>query len=522
MGSLAMATLARQPAEAASPKSGGTMVFARAMDSIFLDPVYTDQNADIWISLNLYDTLIQPTLDGKGLEPGLAESYALSSDGQTVTLGIRPGTKFADGSPITLDDITWSLTRASDQKSGGDFAFLLASIKSIETKGDSTMLLHLAYPDPTILEALATFNAGIVPRKLIEAAPGATIEDKAKSFAQMPIGSGPFVMKSWTHNSEMVLVRNKYYWKKDANGVQLPYLDTIRFPIIPDDASRILKLKAGEIDATEFVPFARVAELKADPKLNMVLFPSEKVIYFNMNCRPTFNDGRKNPMADVKVRQALNLATDKDALIQVLTYGNGVPSRSYMPMSTPLAYGPSAPYPYDVAKAKALMKEAGYADGFEVSCLALAGNADDVTQITAVQQMWLEIGVKVKIEQLENATRLARFKSGDYEMRTSLWTNDINDPIEITSYFCYYPTVECNHSGFRDKDIEGWYDASNREVDEAKRAELYKKIQERYAQDAPLVYLLEVPYPIAMKKDVSGFVQIPLGNNIFIATAVNA
>jgi peptide/nickel transport system substrate-binding protein len=516
MGTLAMATLARQQADAAAaPKSGGTLIFARAADSIFLDPIYTDQNADIWISLYLYDTLIQPTLDGTGLQPGLAEKYALSPDGQ-------PDTKFADGSPITVDDLIWSLTRSSNQKDGGEFAFLQRSIKSIEARGEGVVLLHIAYPDPTILQALATFNAGIVPKKLIEAAPGTTIQDKSKAFAQMPIGSGPFVMKGWSHNNEMVLARNKYYWKKDANGVQLPYLETIRFPIIPDDAKRILKLKAGEVDATEFVPLARVQELKADPSLNMVLFPSAKVSYLNVNCRPSFKDGRKNPMADVRVRQALNYATDEDALIQVLTCGVGTPSRSFMPMSTPLAYGPSVPYPYDLAKAKALIKQAGYGSGLTVTSLALAGNADDVTQITAVQQMWSQIGVNVKIEQLESATRLARYKAGDYEMRTSLCINDINDPNEITSYFAYYPVVECNHSGFRDKDIEGWFEASNHEIDEAKRAELYQKIQERYVQDAPLIFLLEVPYPIAMKKDVSGFVQIPLGNNIFIATSVAA
>jgi peptide/nickel transport system substrate-binding protein len=464
---LAIAALA-SAASAATPTRGGTFSFARAADSIYLDPVHTDQNADIWISLNLYDTLIQPTTDGKGLEPGLASSYAVSEDGKTVTLKLRPGTKFADGSPIQASDVKWSLDRAKTKETGGEFQFLLESIAAVEIQGTDTILLHMAHPDPAILQALATFNAGIVPEKLLMAAAGADVNAKAQTFAQHPIGSGPFVLKSWTRNSDMVLERNPYYWKPGADGKPLPYLDQVHFLIIPDDATRILKLKAGEIDGTEFVPFSRVAELKADPKLNMVLFPSEKVIYVNLNNRPTFKDGSKNPMADVRVRQALNYATDKDAIIQVMAYGFGTPQESFMPMSTPLAYGKGAPYPFDADKAKALLTAAGYPNGFTVTCMALAGNVDDVAELSALQQMWSQVGVTLRVEQLESATRLARFKAFDYQMRTSLWTNDINDPNEITSYFAYYPTVQSNRSGFRDEAIEAAFLKSQEELDPAK------------------------------------------------------
>jgi peptide/nickel transport system substrate-binding protein len=503
---------------AAALTRGGTFTFARAMDSIYLDPVHTAQNADIWISLNLYDTLIQPTVDGKGLQAGLAESYALGDDGKSVVLKLRSGLKFADGSPLALSDVKWSLDRARNKETGGEFAFLLESIATVEIQAPDTVTLNLARPDPSILQALATFNAGIMSEKLLLAAPGANLEEKSKNFADKPIGSGPFVLTSWSRNNEMILSRNPHYWKPGTDGKPLPYLDKVRFVIIPDDATRILKLKAGEIDATEFVPFSRVAELKADARLDMVLFPSSKVIYFNLNNRPTFKDGSKNPMSDVRVRQALNYATDKAAMIQVLSYGFGTPSQSFMPMSTPLAYGKGQPYPYDVAKAKALLAEAGYPGGFEVTCMALAGNVDDVAQLSALQQMWGQVGVKLKIEQLESATRLAKFKAFDYQMRTSLWTNDINDPGQITSYFAYYPIVQSNRSGWRDEEVEKLFLQSQQEMDVAKRTALYQDLQQRFVASAPLVFLLEVPYPIAMAKKVHDFVQIPLGNNIFVNT----
>lgn len=508
--------------EARAAKRGGTLTFARAADSIYLDPVKTEQNADIWISLNIYETLIQPSADGKSLVPALAESWAMDPSGKTITLKLRPGLKFGDGSPITVSDVKWSLDRARSKEEGGDFAFMLQSIAEIATPAPDTVVITLGRPDPAILQALATFNAGIMSEKLMMAAPGADLAAKSKAFAEKPIGSGPFMLASWTRNTEMVLVRNPHYWRKGADGQALPYLDRIRFLIIPDDATRILKLKAGEIDATEFVPFSRVAELKADRKLSMMLFPSAKVIYLNMNVRPTFKDGSKNPMADVRVRQALNHATDKRAINQVMSYGAGTPSPTFMPTSTPLAYGDKEPYPYDIAKAKKLMADAGYASGFEVSCMALAGNVDDVAQLSAIQQMWSQIGVRLKIEQLESASRLARFRATDYQMRTSLWTNDINDPSQITSYFAYFPTIQSNRSGWQNKEVDALFEQSQSETDVAKRAALYKKLQEIYIAEAPIVFLLNVPYPVATSAKVKDFVQIPLGNNIFVETYIDA
>ncbi len=383
-----------QPAGAAAPTPtrGGTLVFARQVDSQFLDPVHTTQNADIWLSLNLYDTLVLASADGKGVEPGLATAYMTSEDGKTVTFTLRPGIKFADGSAIQPSDVKWSLDRARNKETGGDFAFLLSSIASVEAGGADTVAIHLSHPDPVLLQALATFNAGIMPEKLVMAAPGDTLLDKSKNFAEKPIGSGPFMLTSWKRNNEMLFARNPYYWKDAADGQKLPYLDGIRFVIIPDDATRILKLQAGEVDAAEFVPYARVAELKADPKLDMELFPAAQTNYFLMNIRPELKDGSKNPLADQRVRQALNYATDKDALIQVVSYGTGTPQRSFMPMSTPFSYGPEPLYPYDPAKAKKLLSDAGYASGFPITILTQSGNADDQAKVATLQQLWSAVG----------------------------------------------------------------------------------------------------------------------------------
>jgi peptide/nickel transport system substrate-binding protein len=498
---------------------GGKMVFARNADSLFLDPVLNERNVDIWILSNLFDTLLEPSPDGKTVVPGLATGYQISDDGLSFSLTLREGTKFSDGSPITADDVKWSLDRARDPKNG-TWNFLLESINSIEIKDAATVVLHLKHPDPSLAAALAIFNSSIMPMKLFEATPGATDSDKAKAFAEHPIGSGPFVLASWQRGTEMVLKRNPYYWQMGEDGKALPYLDELHFQIIPEDSTRILKLQAGEVDGAEFIPLARVSELRADPGINMELFPSTKVTYLTLNIRPTLKGGKANLLADERVRQALNYAIDKSALIKVVTFDVGTPMRSYMSSSTPLFHGDAPAYAFNLDKAKALLKEAGVAEGAEISAMALAGSADDAATLSTIQQMWGAVGVKLNIEQADNATMVSRYDAADFQIQTGYWTDDIGDPTEITSYFAYFPTTESQHSGYNDPTIQDLYVRSGKEVDKAKRAAMYGQIQDIYMKAAPIMFLYETPYAVGLRKSVQGYIQIPLGNNVFLRTHI--
>ncbi len=501
-------------AAAIAPVRGGKMIYGRYADSLFLDPVLTDANVDIWVMNNLYDTLLSPTDDGLGLQPGLATKWALSDAGKTITLTLRPDVKFANGTPMQASDVKWSLDRCRNPKNG-PWPDLVASIDSVEIASPTSVVLKLKHADPSLLAALATFNTGIMPQALFEAAPGDTDEAKSKVYSLKPIGTGPFLLADWKLGVSMRLVRNPHYWKKGTDGKPLPYLDELEFQIIPDDNTRLLKLKAGELHGTEFVPFSRVKELKADTNLRMELWPSTKVNFLTFNVRPKLTDGSANPLSDVKVRQALNYAVNKDAVIAIVTQGLGIPMTSFMSKTTPLHVGKSDLYKADVAKAKKLLAESSFAKGFEVSCMTVAGNADSTNILTTVQQMWSAIGVKLKIEQLDNPTLTKRYRAGDFSMRVSGWTNDISDPNEITSYFAYFPNIASLHSGWQDKKVDGLFDASQQEVDPVKRASEYKQIQEIYADAAPILFLYETPYPVAFRKNAMGFVQIPLGNNLF-------
>ena len=505
----------------AAPIRGGKLVYGRYADSLFLDGVQTELNVDIWVLNSIYDTLLLPTSDGLGLKPGLATKWELGDGGKTLTLTLREGVKFSDGTPMTAQDVKWSLDRARDPKQGA-WNSLLASVDSVTIADPGTIKLALKHPDPTLLPVLATFNTGILPSEKFMAAPGDTMDEKAKAFAEHPIGTGPFMITDWQRGVVMKLARNPHHWRMAPDGKPFPYLDVLELPVIPDDSTRLLKLKAGELNGSEFIPYARVAELKADPNLDMQLWPSTKINYLTMMVRPKLKDGSDNPLANVKVRQALNHAVNKNALISITTRGLGKPMTSMMSTATPLHDGTAEPYPYDVAKAKALLAESGVKPGFEVSCMTLAGSADETSNMTAVQQMFAAIGVKLRIDQVDNATRNARYKAGDFMMRNALWTDDLADPSEIGSYILYSPTIQSLHSGWQSDEADKLFLASQEEIDPAKRKADYKQMQDIYKAAAPMLFLYESPYPVAFGKKAKGFLQIPLGNNYFDEVYVEA
>ncbi len=429
-----------------TPRRGGKMIFGRYQDATYLDPIMAQYNADIWLLSNLFDNLVELGADAKVVLPGLATTWEISSDARTATFVLREGVKFADGTPVTAEDIKFSLDRARDPGIGF-WASMLAAVKSIEIPDPDHLVLNLNNPVPALLPILSMYSFCILPKSLVLAQPGIAVEDKIKHFMDHPIGSGPFVLGEWQRNQVMRLKRNPYYWKAAADGKKLPYLDEIEFQLIPDDSTRILKLQAGEIHGAEVIPYARIKELQGDPHLRVDLWPSTKRVFFVMNVRPTLKNGAANPLSDVRVRRALNYAVSKEAVIQVATAGIGTPMRSFLSASVPLFYGPPQPYPYDSAKAKALLKEAGVADGLQLIVLTLAGSLDEANTAVAVQQMWAQVGVELKIEQVDGATRGARWKVADFQMRYFGGTDDVGDPTEAGASAAYYPHNESRHSG---------------------------------------------------------------------------
>ena len=488
------------------------MTYGRYADSLLLDPVLNDSNADIWILSNLYDTLLLPTDDGLGLRPGLASSWRVAADGMTVVLTLRGGARFSDGSPITAADVRWSLDRARDP-THGIWSFLLSAIADVDIDDPAMIVLHMRHPDPAILPALSTFNSAIMPQRAFESSAGDDDTQRAASFEMHPVTSGPFMLRSWVRNSSMRLERNPYYWQEGTDGKKLPYLDGVEFQIVPDDATRILKVQSGELDGAELVPFARVAQLARDPRLRVELFASTRTFYAGLNVRPDVA-GRPNPLASAKVRQALNEGVYRRGLIQIVTHGLGTSMTSFISRATPMHVDVPGTDHYDPAEARRLLTEAGYPHGFTTTMQIIAGNEDELETATALQEMWSAIGVDLHLRQLDAATWTSMYRQSVFETQISFWTDDIADPEEVTSYDVYSSTNGNQHSGWYDAESERLYLASGVELDRRKRMAEYAQIQARFA-DGPIVRLFETPYAVVLRRSVQGFVQLPLGNNVF-------
>lgn len=496
---------------------GGTLNFARYDGSKLVDPIYADRNPDIWMVGSLFSTLLAPSEDGTDLVGSLAESYEVSADGKTVSLVLRDGLKFSDGSPLTGEDVVFSLDRARNPDLG-PWSGLLSAVSSVSADGRN-ITISLENPDPALLSMLATFNTAIVSKKAFDAAPGANDQEKSAAIfaAGGPgVGSGPFYLSGFEQGSSMTFTANPHYWKEGKDGKPLPYLDKVHFEIIPDDATRVLKLTAGEVDVAEFIPFSRVAELDADPSINMNLFPSTRIIYSPINTRETRADGSPNPLHDKRVRQALNYATNKEALIGLVLQGAGKPMSSpVMSSSTRLASDMSPLYGHDVEKAKALVAEAGLEPGTEVTLTTLAGSADDATIFAALQQMWAPLGINLVAEQVDNATRGAKNRSGEFDIHTYGWVDDVDDPSQVTGWLGYFPTAKAVGTGWNNAEFNALYEASSSEMDPEKRADQYKQMQDLYAEAAPLLFMYETPFAVAVSGKVDGYLQTPLGNNVF-------
>ena len=490
-----------QPTAASAGTAGGTFVFSRASDSDNLDPVTQDGNIDIWIFMSIYDQLVRVNEAGTALEPGLAEKWEVSPDGLTYTFHLRKGVTFSDGTPLKASDVKFSVNRAkTNQKSG--WTFTLEPLKDIATPDDSTVVMTLSQPWAPFLSDIAMFNSSIMSEAFVKKIG----EDK---LVEQTLGTGPFVLSEWKKGEYITLKKNDKYWDKG-----LPYLDQLKITVVPDDNNRILQLQGGEIDGMYDVPLNRVGDLEKDDKLTVNKFVSTYNNFIALNTRNA-------PLNDVKVRQALNYATDKQSLIKVVTFGIGEVSNSFMPNGALYWNKDQVGYPFDLDKAKALIKDSSIPSGGKIAIQVQAGMQQSLQLATALKDMWSKIGIDLDIQQLEQAVVSDNYRNNKYEAYATGWTNDIIDPDELVSYAILPEQVQNYHTGWTNQEAIDLAKKGRAVIDDAERRKIYYRIQEIHMQDAPFVYLYVIPYVDVVKKSVKGFFHHPMGQWVFskISTA---
>jgi len=495
---------AASPSAAASPQAagtpGGSVTFLRSVDSTSADPVLW-HNPDIWPFDSVYQTLILVGNDGISLVPGLAEKWDLSSDGLTVTFNIRQGVKFSDGTPMTNDDIIWSLQRAQADTKGG-WNFSLKQMKTITATDASTITVTLTGVWAPFLSDVSLFNCSIIAKAFAQKIGEANLTSQA-------MGTGPFSLKEWVRADHVTLVKNPSYWEQG-----LPYLDQITLKQVPNTNSQILQVQGGQADGIigqGDVPLNRVPDLEKDTKLQVLKFLSTYNNFVILNTKNA-------PLDDVKLRQALNYATDKQAIITTILYGNAEVSNSFMPNGM-LYWNKDQPaYPFDLNQANQLMAQSKSPNGVTVTFQVSAGNALQVQLATALKAMWAKIKVDLNIQQLDSAVARQNNLDEKYESMLSGWTNDIIDPDELVSYAILPDSNDDYHTGWQDPQAISLAHQAQTTLDPAKRQQLYYQIQQIHKDAAPFVYLFVLPYIDVLTAKVKGFFHHPMGQYVFTRT----
>jgi peptide/nickel transport system substrate-binding protein len=463
----------------AAAAAGGTLTMARATDVFNFDPQNAPDQESISTVLEIYDRLVQFAPHGAQIRPDLATSWTFSKDQRTVTFALRKGVRFSDGTPLKASDVAYSVTRALNPKS--IYAVLWGNaIKSVEPVDDLHVRIDLSRPFAPLLSTLATAQGSIVS--------AAAWKKLGKKAAQHPVGTGPFILESWTKGSQIVLVPNKNYWGPK------PHLDKVILKVVSDDSARVLQLRSGAVDVIDTVPPGQVASVRsAGSKVQIVFGQSNLLIPMNVGVKP---------LGEPNVRQALSYALDRQAVAKAAYFGLAKPALSPLPSGT-LFYRPSYAVPYDLTKAKAFLAKSSVPKGFSFTLTVPAGNS----AFSGLAQIWADslkkIGVTAKIVQLEGTTAFDRWLSKKYEVFLQPWANDTPDAMEFAELA--FAGQDAFFTGYKNPDAKRLAAAGEATLNPGARQKVYSQIQQIMARDVPQIYALALPIIWASSSKVSGF-----------------
>lgn len=471
-------------------KPGGSITITYKDDVATLDPAigYDWQN---WSMIkSLFDGLMDYVPGTTELRPGLAENYEVSDDGKVFTFTLRDGVVFHNGRAMTADDVKYSLDRVTNPKTQSPGAGFFASIdgydavttgtaeslSGVEVVDPKTIRITLSRPDATFLHVMALNFASVVPRE--------AVEEFGADFGTHPVGTGAFKLAEWTTGQRVVFEKNPDYWRA---GV--PYLDGVTFEIGQEPIVALLRLQQGEVDVPgDGIPPAKFQEVMADPEqaARVVEGGQLQTGYITMNVGI-------EPFDKLAVREAVNMAINKDRIVQVIN-GRAVPANQPLPPSMPGYTTGFAGYPFDVAAAKAKLAEAGLPDGFTTELYVM--NTDPNPRIAqAIQQDLSAIGIKAEIRSLAQANVIEAGGAGEAPMIWSggmAWIADFPDPSNF-----YGPILGCagagdggwNWSKFCDTGIDAMATKADSFTDPAapERLEEWSQVYQKVMAAAPWV-----------------------------------
>ena len=459
-------------------QGGATFTMAVEVDPDGLDPQRTAAASTYQITANLYDTLL--TVDTAGnVQPGLAQGWEVSDDGLTITFKLRSGVSFTTGNPCDAAAVVASLERLQDDEA--------------PRKDDYAGFSFAAQGDDTVVVTMAELNVAALTDF---AYPWAAVVDvtAAQDLRNTPAGTGAFTLESWTPQQGLELVANEGYW----GGA--PKVSRVSVREIPDATSLTASLRAGEIQFAS-VSADQIDQFSGDAAFNAVCEPMNGVQLMAMNCANA-------ALSDARVRQAINHAVDKQLLIDTVWWGQGQPIGSHYPVGLKEYVDTNDTYPYDPDKARALLSEAGYADGLTLEMKLPKSYQAYVDAGQVIADMLSQVGVTCNIQIIEWASWLQDvYTDRKYDLTVVGHTGRLDPYVLLARYASDAAT---NYFNYASDTVDALLAQFESEADEDRRTGLVQDIQRELAQDVPALYIQDPNTTYVTSSSVSGFAVYPI------------
>ena len=459
-----------------------TLVYVRSADSNYLDPGFTTITEDLDVGVNIFDNLLRTGPSGEA-EPGLATSWSNLS-GRVWTFKLRAGAKFTDGTPVDAAAVAFSFNRLSPDSQfyahGRDSSlgiWLGDLIVHADVVDPSTVRITLKNPYALLPDMLAAWPVPIV-------SPTA-VQKLGDQFPLQPVGSGPYRLGEWVKGDHITLLANAGYWGS------VPAIGRIIFKIVPDPSSRLLELRRGSGDFLKGMGPDQRDAVTSDPTLTLLTKPCSCIGYVAIN-------DQKKPFDNVLVRRALNYAIDRSTIMRTIEGGLGVVAESMVPPWMP-GYNPNvAKYPYDPAKAKSLLAEAGFPSGFPTELWTFNVERPFIPNILVVAQRvqsdLAAVGVNAKLSVMDSSVYWGSINGlkGDLAMKGWYTPPQADFLISVAllgeQSATYYPDTP------HGQQLRAMAKTAEQTFDPAARARIYQQIQRIYMEDAPIVPLMHPAY----------------------------
>jgi peptide/nickel transport system substrate-binding protein len=486
----AQATAQTQPAAAAPAvvKRGGTLIVGQDVGPVSLDPILTTAHPAAQIYEHLYSTLVQPDPETGKIVPDLAESWEVP-DPKTHIFKLRQDVKFHSGRTLTAEDVKYSFERLLDPKYNAPIKAYVGPIDTIEVLSEYSIKF-------THKEVYAPFLNAVADRRPIGIVDRETVEKNDGKLSAVSNGTGPFKLVEYIPDNKIVMERHASYHEKDW-----PLLDGIEFRIIPDEQSRIAAIRSGEVHLTTLKDPRTAALVAADP--NIVLHKISSLLR-----EGTPVNMQREPLGDVRVRQAISYALNRQEMVDTVLGGQGEVSGVFPPLEREWAL-PMTPenFPswfHDLEKSRALLKEAGKADGFKLSITVSSAFAPEVATAQLMQSQLKKVNIDVEVRVLEFGALLQAQRELNFDLLLSL-NSGRPDPHQYIGTIMRTGEAQ-NYGKYSNPKADELLSRGHQTLDVAERKQIYAETQRIYANDVPYYHMFVINSIDPARKEVKGYI----------------